>query len=154
MQGGAGGFNRLARPASAEIIMEAATTTTRPLPKVHTLVHFEIPASDPAKIASFYEQLFSWKFTKMEGPMDYWLISHKDAESPDDTMGGLFKRNTPQEQYMNYILVNSVDESVSKATNLGAKVITPKQEIPNVGWFAILADPDGNTFALYQSRRM
>jgi len=133
--------------------MEATTTVTRPQPKEGTLVHFEIPATDPAKISSFYSQLFGWKFNKWEGgSMDYWLISHKDATSPDDTMGGLYKRNTPQEQFLNYILVKSVDDSLAKATDLGAKVLMAKQEIPNMGWFAVLADPDGNTFALYQSK--
>ena len=142
--------------------MEATTTVTRPQPKEGTLVHFEIPATDPAKISSFYSQLFGWKFNKWEGAatqnatqkssMDYWLISHKDATSPDDTIGGLFKRNNPQEQFLNYVLVRSVDDSVAKATGLGAKVLMAKQEIPNMGWFAVLADPDGNTFALYQSK--
>lgn len=133
--------------------MEAATTVTRAPPKLHTLVHFEIPASDPTKVAGFYEQLFGWKFNKWEGgTMDYWLISHKDATSPDDTMGGLYKRNTPQEQFLNYILVKSVDESLAKATSLGAKTMMGKQEIPNIGWFAVLADPDGNVFALYQTK--
>jgi len=133
--------------------MEATTQVTRPQPKEGTLVHFEIPATDPAKISSFYNQLFGWKFNKWEGgSMDYWLISHKDATSPDDTIGGLFKRNNPQEQFLNYVLVKSVDDSVAKATGLGAKVLMAKQEIPNMGWFAVLADPDGNTFALYQSK--
>jgi hypothetical protein len=133
--------------------MEATTQVTRPQPKEGTLVHFEIPATDPAKISSFYSQLFGWKFNKWEGgSMDYWLISHKDATSPDDTIGGLFKRNNPQEQFLNYVLVKSVDDSVAKATGLGAKVLMAKQEIPNMGWFAVLADPDGNTFALYQSK--
>jgi len=58
-------------------------------PGYHTIVHFEIPANEPSKIARFYEQLFGWKFTKMEGGnMDYWLISHKDAKSPYETLGG------------------------------------------------------------------
>lgn len=138
--------------------MESATTVTRPAPKLHSLVHFEIPASDPAKIASFYEQLFEWKFNKYEagtmGTMDYWLISHKDATSPDDSIGGLYKRNTPQEQFLNYFSVKSVDESLAKANSLGAKVLMAKQEIPNVGWFAVLSDPDGNNFALFQPKGM
>ncbi len=134
--------------------MEAATVT-RQQPKEHTLVHFEIPASDPAKVSKFYEQLFGWKFNKWQGgQMDYWLISHKDATSPDDTMGGLFKRNTPNEGFLNYFRVKSVDESLNHATSLGAKVITGKQEIPQIGHFAVLTDPDGNTFALFQSTGM
>jgi predicted enzyme related to lactoylglutathione lyase len=64
-------------------------------------------------------------------------------------MGGLFKR-TSNEQFLNYFSVNSIDESTSKATGLGAQVVTAKQEIPTVGYFAVLKDPDGSVFALFQ----
>ena len=129
--------------------MEASTVTTRPQPKLHTLVHFEIPASDPSSVSKFYEQLFSWKFSKW-GEQEYWLIAHKDAPA-NETIGGLFKRNAPNEQFLNYFSVSSIDESAAKATSLGAQVVTAKQEIPTVGYFAVLKDPDGNTFALFQS---
>ncbi len=82
--------------------------------------------------------------------MDYWLISHKDA-AEGDTLGGLFKRNAPNQQFLNHFSVKSIDQSAAKATSLGAKVVMAKQEIPNIGYTAILTDPDGNTFALFQS---
>jgi uncharacterized protein len=131
--------------------MEAATTTTRPQPKLHSIVHFEIPASDPAVSRRFYEQLFGWKFAKFEtGSMDYWLISHRDAD-PNETMGGLFKRMGPDQSFINYFSVKSIDDSAAKARALGAMVKREKEAIPNIGYFAILADPDGNTFALFES---
>ena len=117
-----------------------------------SLVHFEIAATDPSSISKFYEQLFGWKFAKYEGAgMDYWLISHKDA-APNETIGGLFKRMGPDQSFINYFSVKSVSDSVAKATALGAKLKTEKQEIPNIGYFAILADPDGNTFAFFEGR--
>ena len=128
--------------------MEAPTTTTRQEPKEHTVVHFEIPGTDPTKLASFYQQLFGWKFSKWEGPTEYWIIAHKDA-TENDIMGGLYKRNAPNEQFLNYFLVRSVDESVRKATSLGGTVVSPKQEIPK-GYMAVLTDPDGNRFAFFQ----
>ena len=147
------------RPRSTKITdtkMESTTTVTRTPPKYHTIVHFEIPSKEPSKTARFYEQLFGWKFTKMEGSgeMDYWLISHKDAISPDETMGGLYKpdQNMSQQGILNYFSVKSIDESLKQASNLGATIVTPKQEIPNVGHFAILTDPNGNAFALFQGR--
>ena len=120
--------------------------------KYNTLVHFEIPAKDPSKIARFYGQLFGWKFTKMEGGnMDYWLISHKDAKSPYETMGGLYKpmQGMSQQGILNYFSVKSIDESLKHASSLGATVVMPKQETGK-GHFAILTDPNGNTFAVFQ----
>ncbi len=137
--------------------MESTTTVTTTPPKYHTIVHFEIPANEPSKIARFYEQLFGWKFTKMDaGNMDYWLISHKDAKSPDETMGGLYKpqQGMSQQGILNYFGVKSIDDSLKQASSLGATVVMPKQEIPNIGHFAILKDPNGNAFALFQSNSM
>src|SRR6266851_3065471 len=120
--------------------MEAAQTT-RPLPRESTLVHFEIPANEPDKTAHFYEQLFSWKIAKVPmGPMDYWLISHKDA-GENETMGGLYKKTMGETGFLNHFSVVNIDQSLAKGT----------EEIPNIGWFAILQDPDGNTFALFQA---
>jgi uncharacterized protein len=134
------------------ILMEAATTTTRPQPKAHTMVHFEIPVNDPAKLSNFYEQLFGWTFNKMPGgDMDYWLIAHKDA-GENETMGGLYKRTMGETGFINYFSVVNIDQSLAKATSLGATVVKGKQEIPGIGHFAIVQDPDNNTFAFFQAK--
>jgi predicted enzyme related to lactoylglutathione lyase len=74
-------------------------------------VHFEIPTNEPEKIARFYEQLFSWKIAKVPmGPMDYWLISHKDA-GENETMGGLYKKTMGETGFLNHF-------SVVNTTNL------------------------------------
>jgi uncharacterized protein len=133
------------------VLMETATRTTRTQPRDNTLVHFEIPASNPEKLRAFYEKLLSWKFNKMPaGTMDYWMISHKDA-AKDETMGGLYKRTMGETGFINYFGVVNIDQSIAKATSLGARVVHAKEEIPNMGFFAILQDPDNNTFALFQS---
>jgi len=134
--------------------MESTTTVTGTPPKYHTIVHFEILANEPSKISRFYEQLFGWKFTKMEGgDMDYWLINHKDARSPNETLGGLYKpeQGMSQQGILNYFSVKSIDESLKQASSLGATIVMPKQETGK-GHFAILKDPNGNTFALFQGR--
>ncbi len=133
--------------------MDSTRTVAKTPPRYHTIVHFEIPAYEPSKIARFYEQLFGWKFTKMEGGnMDYWLISHKDSTSPYETMGGLYKPQQGKSQgILNYFSVKSIDDSLKQASSLGATVVMPKQETGR-GHFAILTDPNGNTFALFQGR--
>jgi len=81
-------------------------------------VHFEIPASDPAKVSQFYEQLFGWKFNKMPaGDMDYWLISHKEAPE-NETMGGLYRKTMAETGFVNYFSVVNIDQSLAKATDL------------------------------------
>jgi len=112
------------------------------------VIHFEIPANDPGKLADFYKALFQWNFQKWEGAMEYWMASgSKDAGGID---GGIMKRQAPQQTALNYVLVPSVDDSFKQATGLGAKPIMPPSDIPNVGRFAVMLDPEGNPFGLWQ----
>src|SRR5207249_12114913 len=102
--------------------MEAATTTTRPQPREHTLVHFEIPTNDPAKVSRFYEQLFGWKFSKIPaGDMDYWLISHKDAPE-NETMGDHYKKMMGEAGFGNYFSVDISEKHVAIASYNGSTV--------------------------------
>jgi len=39
------------------------------------VIHFEIHAGDPERAMAFYAGLFGWKFEKIAGPMEYWLIN-------------------------------------------------------------------------------
>ncbi len=49
-----------------------------------------------------------------------------------------------------YFAVANADASVTKAKALGGKVIQPAQDIPNVGRFATIADPQGAVFSILQ----
>jgi uncharacterized protein len=48
-----------------------------------------------------------------------------------------------------YIGTPNVDATAEHAQRLGARVVKPPADIPNVGRFAVLADPQGATFALF-----
>ena len=48
-----------------------------------------------------------------------------------------------------YVHSHDIDADLKKAESLGAKVQVPKTEIPMTGWFALFADPSGNTIGLY-----
>lgn len=112
----------------------------------YTVVHFEIPADDPDALGEFYNKLFGWKVETT--PMDYWLI--ETAPEGEGIGGGMFKRTEPSQRPMNYIGVDSVDDFVKKVEEFGGKVAVPKQEVPNTGYMAIVLDPDGNPFGLWQ----
>jgi predicted enzyme related to lactoylglutathione lyase len=125
----------------------------------HTIVHFEIPADQPERAAKFYRELFGWDIKKYEGlaagGMDYWMVQTvpSDAEghpTRPGVNGGLMPRMFPGQAPVNYIGVADVDEFVEKAERLGAKVLMGKHPVPGMGWFAQLADTEGNAFAIWQ----
>jgi hypothetical protein len=110
-------------------------------------VHFEINAKKPEKLTKFYEQVFSWKFEKWEGPMDYWLIMTGEDEPGID--GGLARRQNGVST-VNTIGVSSIDEYVKKITENNGTIIVPKTAIPGVGWTAYFKDLEGNYFGLME----
>jgi predicted enzyme related to lactoylglutathione lyase len=125
----------------------------------NTIIHFEIPASDVEKLRRFYTGVFVWKIERHPGPMEYWMI--QTVPTDDQGMlqrpgvnGGMVKKERSEQKPVNYISVESIDKSIEKVKKLGGKIISPKQEVPNVGWIATTVDPEGNHIALLQPQHM
>ena len=114
------------------------------------VIHFEIPAGDPQRAASFYKKVFGWKIEKWPGPMEYWMVT-TGAEGTPGINGGLLKRQAPTTATTNTIGVESVDAAVTAVQGAGGKMIMPKMAIPTVGYFAYCEDTEGNLFGVMQA---
>lgn len=113
-----------------------------------SIVWFEIPADNPERANKFYSALFGWKIEKFPGVDDYW---HIDTGGSDDTPdGGLMTRKHPQQSITNYVAVSSVDASAEKVKQLGGTICKPKTAVPQMGYFVICQDTEGNEFALWE----
>jgi uncharacterized protein len=124
----------------------------------HTIVHFEVPADDPERAANFYRQLFGWDIKQYEGSagMEYWMVrtvptDDQGRPARPGVNGGLMRRMYPNQPPVNYINVENVDDFVSRAERLGAKVLMSKTPVPGMGWFAQLKDTEGNLFAVWET---
>ncbi|TLZ61292.1 MAG: VOC family protein [Methanobacteriota archaeon] len=115
-------------------------------PKPGAIVHVEFHVKDPKKVENFYSNLFGWKFTPVPG-IDYSLF--EAPSGPGGGVGGLQPGNWPA-GITNYILVNSVEDYQKKVQKAGGKIIVPKAEVMDQGWFAVFEDPAGNRLALWQ----
>jgi len=113
------------------------------------IVHFDMPADDPARAQKFYSEIFGWKFDKWNGPMEYWMTITGDDKQPGIN-GGLSKRMPGQAGITNTIDVSSVDEYSKKIQSKGGKILAPKMPIPTVGYFAQCMDTEGNVFGIIQ----
>jgi predicted enzyme related to lactoylglutathione lyase len=117
-------------------------------PKPGAIVHAEFSSNDLAATRKFLEGVFGWKFKKEAmGDQEYWTF---DAGSGPGggimaPMGGMHPST------MNYVLVESVDATLKKIASHGGKVVMPKQEIPQMGWFAVYEVPGGFHQAIYQA---
>jgi uncharacterized protein len=111
----------------------------------HPIVHIEFSAKDRESASAFYHDLFGWEIQQFPD-MNY-------ATFASGSVGGGFNPindGNPAGTVIVYINTDNIDESLKKVEELGGKNVTPKAEIPGVGWFAIFRDPTGNQVALLQ----
>jgi predicted enzyme related to lactoylglutathione lyase len=113
-----------------------------------SIVWFEIAADDVGSAKTFYGALFGWKIKSLPGVKDYWHIDTGGGEGTPD--GGLMARCHPQQAITNYVNVASVDKFMAKVVKLGGKVCSPKMTVPGKGYFAMCADTERNTFAIWE----
>jgi predicted enzyme related to lactoylglutathione lyase len=112
------------------------------------IVWFEIPADKPERAKAFYSKLFGWKINPIPTMPDY---QHIDTGGPDASPdGGLMTRRHPEQAITSYVSVASVAKSAATVEKLGGKVCVPKSAVPQMGYFAICQDTEGNTFALWE----
>ncbi len=117
-----------------------------------TIVHFDLPAEDLERAASFYEKLFGWKFERMPGPFEYFGIATVDEQGKPSLGGGMGRKNEWDTGITNYIGVASVEESLKKLVDLGGKVIQPKMEVGEFGLLAVCLDTEGNKFGIWENK--
>lgn len=114
------------------------------------VVHFELPAEDPRRAASFYEEVFGWTTSGWEGPADYLLVS-TGSDSEPGINGAILRRAAPVESTTNIVAVESVDDYTQRVTRAGGELVREKTAIPSVGYVAYCRDPEGNVFGIFQS---
>lgn len=115
-----------------------------------SVTHFEIYAEDPTKLAEFYKELFEWQIDKAPG-IDYFQIQTGPPEA-GGIRGGLLHRPIPgPRSWVHYVSVESLDEMVELVQSLGGKLIRPKAAVPKIAWYAVVEDPEGNIFAMWQA---
>ena len=114
-----------------------------------SIVWFEIPADNPERATAFYSNLFSWKINPFPGNSDYLHIGTGGADNSPD--GALKRRKHAGEPVVNYIGVDSVDKFADEVAKLGGKICMAKTAVPQMGYFAVCQDTEGNAFGLWES---
>jgi hypothetical protein len=115
-----------------------------------SVTHFEIYAEEPVKLAEFYRTLLGWQVDKAPG-IDYWRI-HTAPGDATETGGGLLFRPIPgPRSWVHYVHVQSLDETLGRILELGGSVVRPKAAVPKTAWYAVVSDPQGNIFAVWQA---
>jgi predicted enzyme related to lactoylglutathione lyase len=103
----------------------------------------ELMTSDVPAAIGFYSKLFGWTTEVYDDAgMPYNLIKVGGKE-----VGGIMK-TPPEAQGMPpmwgiYVTVDDVDATAKKVGELGGKILYPPTDIPTVGRFCVIQDPQG-----------
>ncbi|MEM7009059.1 MAG: VOC family protein [Thermodesulfobacteriota bacterium] len=114
-----------------------------------TLVWNELATNDTEKAKEFYTELFGWTYDEMDmgGGMTYTAFKNGDWPAAGMMAIGQDMGDMPP-TWSVYFAVNDCDSSTEEATNLGGQTIVPPTDIPEVGRFSFLQDPQGAVFAI------
>ena len=105
----------------------------------------ELMARDADAVLPFYTTLFGWTIeaeAMPDGP--YHVIKAAgDAVGGVMTMPPHLAQSGMPPAWGCYVTVNDVDATAAQAASLGGKVVHGPVDIPGVGRFAVIVDPQG-----------
>lgn len=108
----------------------------------------ELMTTDVEAAKSFYGTLFGWELTdkNMTG------VPYTVATVEGSGIGGIMALQPGMEgippHWGSYITVDDVDATAKQAEELGAQICLPPTDIPTVGRFCMLQDPQGAHIAI------
>jgi predicted enzyme related to lactoylglutathione lyase len=107
----------------------------------------ELSTSDPQAALAFYTKLLGYKQEAMDmGPGGTYHVLKTEG---DRGRGGVMKTMEPNmpSQWVPYVHTDDCDATLAKAKQLGATIHVPATDIPGIGRFGIMEDPQGALIA-------
>lgn len=109
----------------------------------NTLSWNELQVRDAHAAKAFYPALFGWRMKESPDYTEWHLGEH--------AVGGMIASQSPPQvpsYWLPYFAVADCDGSTAQAQRAGGNVYVPPMDIPKVGRFSVVADPQGAVFAL------
>jgi len=117
-------------------------------------VWHELYTTDIEAAKAFYTKVIGWGTEKWAATSELTPPEYTMWMAGERAVGGVMllphkarKMGAPP-HWMAYVNVPDVDATVKKAKSLGANVFVEPETIPEVGTFAVMADPQGAVFAV------
>jgi predicted enzyme related to lactoylglutathione lyase len=116
----------------------------------------ELATTDQNAAKSFYGALFGWQVRDMPmGPNEFYSIFELGGR---DTGAAYTLRPDQRSQgvpphWMIYIAVENADAAANRAAQFGGKVLAPAFDVYDAGRMAVVQDPTGATFSVWQAKK-
>lgn len=122
----------------------------------HPVVHFEIIGNDPAKLRSYYGELFGWEYdtsgpvaAEVSEPGNYGFVSAATTSEGAGIPGGVGGGAGYDPHVVFYVAVPDVEAALAQAEALGGTRRMGPTRAPGVDLVvAKFTDPEGNLVGL------
>jgi uncharacterized protein len=142
-------------PVGSLVTTRRYITCGFPLRCMANIGFFDIPANDVGRAKSFYHKLLGWKIEPAEDfpfpeQQRHTIVTGGPAEGTVN-IGGLYKRHGPG-PILIFSELADIDAVLAKVEKLSGKIVLPRGGVEGVGFFAVIADTEGNMFGLHQKQ--
>lgn len=122
-------------------------------PEVGSITWYDLTVENADEVREFYKRVVGWT----ETPLDMGGYSDHCMNQPGDgkTVAGICNARGANAglptQWLIYITVADLDESLKQVAESGGKVISPIRQAGGGARFAVVQDPAGAAAALFQA---
>lgn len=113
----------------------------------------ELRAPDPRMAMDFYGALFGWSFFDQGDAAGNYLLCSLDEQLVAG-LGGMPPDREVPAAWTTYLSVSDVEATMARAIDAGGTVLTGPAEVADAARFAVVADPTGAVFGLWEARRV
>src|SRR5579871_2318180 len=107
---------------------------------------------DPAAAVAFYGTLFGWEFEEVAtAGSDTTYAIGRIRGGDAGAVSSIEPGGRPVAEWYTYVWVEDADETAAKARNAGGTVVAEPFDVPGAGRMAVIADPEGAAFCIWQS---
>lgn len=114
-------------------------------------VWYDLLTTDTEAAIAFYTEVIGWGTEASQGQMPYTMFTAQGA-----ALGGVMPLPTEAvgapPHWIGYVGVDDIEARTQRVKALGGVVHRPVDDIPGVGRFSVVADPQGAVFALFQPK--
>jgi uncharacterized protein len=117
----------------------------------------ELMSSQPEKARKFYEEVVGLGSEPLEGipfPFTMWMQDEAPVDDfflrQDESAGW---SPEPKHPKLASFATPDIDQAIKKAQELGGQILVEPVDIPRYGKAAVLKDPQGMVFGIFQGRK-
>jgi uncharacterized protein len=134
---------------------QEVTMTVMTMNPPGTFCWMELGTTDASQARDFYAKLFGWEVVAAPMGPDFtyytFRVGGKDVAAMYQLMPDQLKMGVPP-HWLSYVAVTDADAAAARATALGGKVVMGPHDAAEHGRLAIITDPQGAVFAVWQAK--